>query len=247
MNSTFVSVAQLREARAERAAAPGKIKLDCNVTGYPTPWIQWFRNGKLLRNKPNGRLSIRTSKWRRRHNVQVSRLEFALQPGKNETGIYECRAMSVVAREPSIGTYTLLVLPAQYALIPLRPEGELEKPSPPPANRPGPAYLMPAEAGSSSNATLAGQSNGTAANTTELATSTTPAPAPSSPASAAPEAGEQATKAPAEADATTPDQAAATKQQQPVGLPCPVEARDNFCLNKGTCVHLEHIKEYYCR
>jgi len=32
-----------------------------------------------------------------------------------------------------------------------------------------------------------------------------------------------------------------------VGQPCPSEANENFCLNKGTCVLIGHIEEYFCK
>lgn len=202
LNATFVSVLAGAEPKGTLGRPePTRIKLDCRAQGYPAPWIEWYKNGRLLRNKSNGRLSVRTSRWRRKQNARLSRLELVLEPGRNETGIYECRAMNVVAREPVVGTYTLLVLPAQYALVPMQPE--------------------------------------------LVARQAEPAPTPS------------AAPTPAQASLAPPRQ-----QQQPErnetnnsiqqewpekGQPCPREAHDNFCLNKGTCVLIGHIEEYYCK
>ena len=37
-----------------------KLRLTCNVTGNPSPWIVWFRNRKRL--KSNKRISITNTK-----------------------------------------------------------------------------------------------------------------------------------------------------------------------------------------
>ena len=100
-----------------------RVKMDCRVSGNPAPWVEWFRNGKLLRNRLGGHRGVRikTSKVARRPSERLSRLEIELQAGRNETGIYECRAMSVAAREPTVGAYTLLVLAErQFALVPMQ-------------------------------------------------------------------------------------------------------------------------------
>lgn len=251
VNATFVSA--VAHSHRSPSTSSNKIKLDCKVTGYPTPWIQWFRNGELLRNGKSN-YSIKMSK--RRYNVQMSRLELELNSGRNETGIYECRAMSVIAREPSVGTYTLLVLPsAHYALIPMQPvdNGELQhQRAQQPAKQAGSQQDQPANQISGTPATMLPASytttpttttTTTTTSTTTTSTSTTPAPS----TTALP-----ATNSIKEAPATSARPAAtnggpSSDQSQPAGKPCPLDAHDNFCLNRGTCVHIEHIKEYYCR
>lgn len=136
-NATVIPLSSANNTTSDGQMQVKYVNLDCRVTGYPTPWIEWFRNGKLLRNKPlqqqqnnHNKLSsgnkvpikyqIKNNKWRKRHNVRLSRLEIELQSGRNETGIYECRAMNVASREPVVGTYTLLMQSNQIALIPLQ-------------------------------------------------------------------------------------------------------------------------------
>lgn len=197
--------------------------------------------------------------------------------------------MNVAAREPAVGTYTLLVQSNQIALVPLQ--------------APSPNVGEPI---GGSAPTLSGQQQ-----VMHTGTSTTPrAPSPSRAAAGA-GAGLLPTSRPSEqaakptqaimsqqqisqgAKSTTMDaeppttltstsSAIATtrappttartasnnnnnenKNQQPntsnknphspgpqspaVGKPCPREAHDNFCLNKGTCVLIEPIDEYMCK
>lgn len=208
LNASFVSVQGASQGQ-DRARSGLKIKLDCRVTGFPAPWIEWYKNGRLLRNGP--RVSLRTSRWRRKQDVRLSRLELELAPGRNETGLYECRAMSVVAREPVVGTYTLLVLPAQYALVPMQPE-----------------LVAAARREPQKGA----------------AESSTPAPTTAPTPSRAPEPASSTQRPAKEAPATNNS----IHQEWPVvGQQCPREAHDNFCLNKGTCVLIGHIEEYYCK
>jgi len=257
VNATFVSVGQHKEAAGEGRGGGGgpsanRVKLDCRVTGYPAPWIQWFRNGKLLRNR-RGRMSIRTSRWKRRHDVRLSRLELELRAGRNETGVYECRAMNVVAREPVVGTYTLLVLPAHYALIPMQP---------PMASSESQEEAAAAEEQRRRRTQQAGEAAPTATSAhPPSAAVTTSATTPSPPAAAqAPgDAGGRARK-PAEPqmekekqqqqqqqEGETAQLANSIQESPVVGQPCPREAHDNFCLNKGTCVLIGHIEEYFCK
>lgn len=209
LNATFVSVPAANHGEpkgsSQARTEPTRIKLDCRAQGYPAPWIEWYKNGRLLRNKPNGRLSTRTSRWRRKQNARLSRLELLLEPGRNETGVYECRAMNVVAREPAVGAYTLLVLPAQYALVPMQPELVARQPV---ESAPAPTARGPP-------------------------TSERPSSAPTSQPSSASPANETSNS---------------IQQEWPEkGQPCPREAHDNFCMNKGTCVLIGHIEEYYCK
>ncbi|RWS13620.1 protein vein-like isoform X1 [Dinothrombium tinctorium] len=83
-----------------RVELRGKLRLRCKVTGNPFPWIEWFRNGKRLKSR--GRIVIRNKK-------RVSRLEIRNVQPSTDTGYYECRAMNVVAREPSIGRARIVV------------------------------------------------------------------------------------------------------------------------------------------
>lgn len=234
------------------------IKLDCRITGYPTPWVQWYRNGKLLRNK-QGRLNIRTSKWARRRDVQLSRLEIKLRPGKNETGIYECRAMNVAAREPVVGTYTLLVLPAHYALIPMQPPEPLSHEfdqvastqaaspvhSPAPAHTPAPSSTRRHQQATTTTTTTmsrpAAQTTAPTTTTTTTTSTTTRRPTASSSAKTI-----GPNRGPPPGSPSNSIQEPATRTPV-VGQRCPAEANDNFCLNKGTCVLIEHIGEYFCK
>lgn len=282
LNQTFVSVAQTPNELKQRPPTANRISLDCKVVGYPLPWVEWFRNGKMLRNKSNGKVRIRTHKQRRRHNVRFSRLELDLAPGNNETGIYECRAMSVAAREPVVGSYTLLVLPAQFALIPLHPrpqhEAELEEPTRPgepsttaPTSPPTPTSPAPLEATTEAAAVQMTSQTTTISPTTTTTTATVSTTSTTTTTTKRPTAQPAATLI----ESSSGNQAAAeTSQQRPDSegqpsrsgerraneatkmaangsninyLPCPRDAHDNFCLNKGTCLLIGHINEYSCR
>ena len=69
-----------------------RLQLNCRALGNPSPWVEWFRNGKLLRNRP-GRFQIRTGRsvGPRGAQARLSQLELELRPGRNESGIYECQ------------------------------------------------------------------------------------------------------------------------------------------------------------
>lgn len=265
-------------------------------------------------------VNIRTTKWKRRHNVRISRLEFELQSSRNDTGLYECRAMNVAAREPSVGTYTLLVQPNQIALVPLQiPQPEAGSASsnnenslsgsgqqsstterPPTTSEPAGQTPTPSEqtkySTGSGNTTTASSSR---TNETSISTSTTKSisvEADVSSSSAMPSfisrESSTTTQAPTSVwlDVSSnrndkhkynPQQHSNQQQQQlhqhqqqtnnnqpnrddpskqnnnihhqggpqnpVVGQPCPRDAHDNFCLNKGTCVLIEHIEEYLCK
>lgn len=299
LNSSFVLINQ--QPATER---PLKIKLDCKVTGFPAPWVQWYRNGKLLRNEP-GRFSVRTSKWRepsaagtRTGSARLTRLELQLAAGRNETGIYECRAMNVVAREPALATYRLLVTPTVLAVIRVEPAAgsstQTGRSQAPPLV-PTPASTSPVEGPppGSTNVTTApagnlGQAINTAISTTSTTTTTQP---PALVTTAAPQtspssglvvpssnaialgalkptgkhkSGIEAAKEPASRPPALllPSRAAKTSGSagggggprapaptgpELTGQPCPKEAHDNYCLNKGTCVLIGHIEEFFCK
>lgn len=355
----------LSAATARGQLRPGKkLKLDCRVQGNPSPWVQWYRNGKLLRNK-RGRLQMG---WTRARRGRVNRLQIELRSGRNESGIYECRAMNVAAREPAVGAYSFLQLPEQqFVLIPVAGQQaattsnqEQGPPSAsggggqtvagaPPEQANGPAGGQ--EAGAKGGPSAAGQVQqgdwvGVDARPAQ-ATGGRAEGGPSGPkpragdAPANPQTGEHApssTRRPrteqdtppagselreaggaageqrqeshaggnsggrppaakqadkdrdrdkggptnqAEASAASkvgpePERAAAVGQTQGtaprepggggsngagaggssaaansspvvVGQPCPSEANENFCLNKGTCVLIGHIEEYFCK
>lgn len=281
MNATFVSVSTQQRGiggttnnQDNNSYLPNRIKLDCRVTGYPAPWVQWFRNGKLLRNsnshsssssnnnKAAGRWSVQTSKLKGRHNVLLSRLELDLRAGRNETGIYECRAMSVVAREPAVGTYTLLVLPAQYALIPMqplvaarpdpqqpaggerRPSVVREQPPPPQPPPPPPSSSTSVQEQQQQQQQRANYINGgtTPSKVTASATTTNDY----MPATSPPNGGgnEQSTLSVVGSASTQGPQINNTIQQQQQqqelskGQQCSSEMQDILCHNKGTCIKI---------
>lgn len=267
LNSTFV--------QQERPTG-GKIKLDCNVTGYPTPWIEWFRNGKLLRNK-SGKLNIRNSKWKKRYNVRLSRLEIIPQVGKNDTGVYECRAMNVAAREPVVGAYTVLVMPTNYAIIPM--QASLVGPS----SSIGSIDKTPAATNgvkSSKNKSNKNNVNETTDSSSEIKTDSgsnklkanqegehsgkgrgsNTSPPTASVTSTTPTTVAQMSKGNSgrgisnnnnnnynkNLDAGNNTAAAADPSSRFVYGPCQGPARDEFCLNKGTCKQIARIDEPYC-
>lgn len=212
-------------------------------------------------------MSIKTSRWKRKYNVRLSRLELELQAGKNDTGIYECRAMNVAAREPAVGTYTLLVQANQIALVPLQPASSQNVPqtaNSSPQQVQTSTTVRPNLYGTSSStpssrqleqttSTLAsviqqasqtktmtsqtGESNSTS--TTMIVTSQITTRAPSSNRS---NGGREPI-----ASQSHQMQPSSSQQTPVVGQPCPREAHDNFCLNKGSCVLIEHIEEYLCK
>lgn len=244
----------------------------------------------------------------------MSRLELELKFGRNETGIYECRAMNVVAREPVVGTYTLLVLPAHYAVIPMQPpvvggySGELPENgiSPEASQESSSLSSQTTTTTTTAQAQATTQTQTTSSSSSSIAsiaiaatstpTTTTLAPQQAAAAAAADQARQQQqqqqqqiiandqsnsnsnstsvktstststsmapTLAPTQtilAQNTSSVSQLHLKAQEPmgnnsihepplvVGRPCPKEAHENFCLNKGTCVLIEHIEEYFCK
>lgn len=295
-------------------ATGSRIKLDCRAYGNPAPWVEWFKNGKLLRNK-QGRYRIRTMKWNNSSQgttsrrgaggrqpaavSRVSRLEVELRSGRNETGIYECRAMNVAAREPVVGGYTLLVLPEQqFALIPMQqsagsaaatlapeataqlvpindktsaksePQVQQQRGEWTPTSKSAPSTIaseQQQQVGSATSAapTLASAATSQAGHSSSSLGATTSSAQQSSaaPDSRAEASGEEATATRATSATTTLPPTSGNKFEQKqqtngssgksspvvVGQPCPREANENFCLNKGTCVLIGHIEEYFCK
>lgn len=233
LNSTL----ELALAARQQQVAPARLRLDCRVLGYPAPWVQWYHNGRLLRNRPNQTV-IRTNRWRRRRNVRLSRLELELRPGGNESGDYECRAMSVAAREPVVGAYSLLVRPDRLRLVPVQAPAGSELPAEwaaegrtgEPAAGGGPRSAPKPERERTQQVAPTGPPAGRELRPEEGPASSS-APASSTPAPAA-KGHSESNRRPAAAL---------------VGQRCPREAHDNFCLNRGTCVLIGSIEEYFCK
>ncbi|XP_054166654.1 uncharacterized protein LOC128964121 [Oppia nitens] len=83
-----------------RIPTKGTLRLRCKVSGNPLPRVEWFRNGKRLRNR--GRTVIREH----RH---TSRLEIR-RVNPSDGGYYECRAINVVSRHPSTAKHRVYII-----------------------------------------------------------------------------------------------------------------------------------------
>ncbi|CAG2108245.1 unnamed protein product [Medioppia subpectinata] len=85
----------VRKVLCPRCGVPtkGNLRLGCKVSGNPLPRVEWFRNGKRLKNR--GRVAITTRR-------QTSRLEIRRVSHLTDSGLYECRARNVVTRQPTV-------------------------------------------------------------------------------------------------------------------------------------------------
>ncbi|CAG2167023.1 unnamed protein product [Oppiella nova] len=83
-----------------RVPTKGNLRLGCKVSGNPLPRVEWFRNGKRLKNR--GRVTITTRR-------QTSRLEIRRVSHLTDGGYYECRAMNVVSRQPSVARQRVII------------------------------------------------------------------------------------------------------------------------------------------
>lgn len=200
---------------------------------------------------------MRTRKSTRKYNVYTSRLELELYEGHNETAIYECRAMNVAAREPAVGAYTLLALPSNYTLIPMgatlatHPPSDAHQDKRAKNQRPykdstsgeQEATIAPlAEQAATKQVSNMQQSTTT---TTVATTTTTTTPTTTTSTSASSNNQQQIAKS--QSLDLDHSNSIAPQPAPNVGQACPREAADNFCLNKGTCVHNWHIGEYFCK
>nr|XP_027200253.1 myb-like protein I [Dermatophagoides pteronyssinus] len=69
------------------------ITLSCRVDGNPIPWIEWYRNGRRLRTRRRVKINTRR---------RISQLTIIRASVRRDHGTYECRAMNVVSKEPSV-------------------------------------------------------------------------------------------------------------------------------------------------
>ncbi|KAF4531958.1 hypothetical protein B566_EDAN006650, partial [Ephemera danica] len=69
-----------------------KLKLTCHYEGNPLPLIEWYRRGRRI--EPSRRARINTR--RRKSVLAITRTT------RNDTGRYECRAVSVTDERASI-------------------------------------------------------------------------------------------------------------------------------------------------
>jgi len=86
-----------------RVQSKGRLRLRCKVAGVagnPFPRIQWFRNGRKLRN--SRRISIINKR-------KSSLLEIRKVRASLDTGYYECRASNALVKEPAVARVRVIV------------------------------------------------------------------------------------------------------------------------------------------
>lgn len=222
-------------------------RLGCRASGNPAPWIEWYRNGRLLRQSgAHHRVLSAKPRWVRGQATRLSRLELEL-PGQQwpeasggsqrnasrpvavGATLIECRAMNVAAREPSIGGYSLLPWQGnRLALIALD-------------------YKGGSHAHSSASTTTTTTSTTTTTTTTRppsLAAAPNPTASPRQAGGALRHHTNATVTAAPRAPADTPTPAQRPVAPQPT---CPPEYMYNYCLHGGKCVFNAQICEYSCK
>ncbi|XP_015791167.1 uncharacterized protein YMR317W-like isoform X2 [Tetranychus urticae] len=223
-----------------------KLRLKCKVNGNPLPWIEWFKNGKSLKSK--GRISIRSL----RRDVSLLEIKPVLPM---DTGYYECKAINVIAHEPSIGKVRVIVtslhrnrtlsLTPSSSQVSTQQPSQLSSLSSPPSTFSSktsfklspskvPPYLgsslssqLPSQLSSHSSSLSPGQSTST----------------PSSTLSSSPSSSSFSSLPLSPSSSTTPSSSDLANPWHAKGRPCPHNA---YCLNGGTCTFYESVGEYAC-
>ncbi|XP_035215496.1 uncharacterized protein LOC118189064 isoform X2 [Stegodyphus dumicola] len=90
------SVTGLEKLRVEEGS---KVRLNCHLTGNPIPWVEWYKDGKMITSK--GRLRVKTK--RRTSKLVIRRVR------PSDRGVYECRAGNVVQKQSVSSSATLTV------------------------------------------------------------------------------------------------------------------------------------------
>jgi len=82
-----------------RVQTKSRLRLRCKIFANPQPWVDWYRNGKKLRNK--GRISIKNTK--KISKLDISRVE------SSDSGYYECRVQNVASKQPVVSKTRVIV------------------------------------------------------------------------------------------------------------------------------------------
>lgn len=73
------------------------LRIKCEITGYPLPRYQWFRNGVLLDavTSHDGRINVRTTPWGSRLKITKLKVE--------DSGVYSCSGYNRFGRQTTSG------------------------------------------------------------------------------------------------------------------------------------------------